>query len=408
MTIGVLVVDMAIVAAGAVAVLRYDAPPPPASGGDAKAIVVKALAGRPADHGSTARWAHSVFMVAPGMRRPLARSEGIADFEHPGFDGRMELVEGATFDFYMDDRFEYRRQAGEERWDKRARRARDLFDPVPTSVFGSRRDWGEPSFLPDAQARRRIVENSVVSITPGGTERLRGANTRRYHVRLDEGRQGSLDRVAKAQADAWGSLIEGSLEAEVWADADGRLRKLSVQVLPHEESGFQLESEWWAFGEAPEVQIPADLGDPTANGGPGVSSITVSGGPLDGVELVEGDLGVTMDILQSDGDTFPLTFDVYEVVPGRRTRHLTVSSGRPLRVGDVLPARLSLRTSTPESTSFFPFEPVGNCDQPDGSLTVAWLVVDAEGRVVRFDAGFTLTCPGRPDVTGRVRYRSLN
>lgn len=180
-----------------------------------------------------------------------------------------------------------------------------------------------------------------------------------------------------------------------------------MQVLRHEESGFRLEGEWWAFGDATEVPIPADLGDLTAIGGPGVSSVTVSGGPLDDVELVEGNRGVTIDVLQSDGDRFPLSFNIYEQVPGERTRHLTVSSGRPQRVGDVLPMHLSLTTSTPESTSFFPFEPVANCNQPEGSLTVAGLVVDAEGRVVRFDADFTLTCPGRPDVTGRVHYRSL-
>ena len=34
------------------------------------------------------------------MRRLLARSQGLADFEHPRFDGRMELPEGETFDYY--------------------------------------------------------------------------------------------------------------------------------------------------------------------------------------------------------------------------------------------------------------------------------------------------------------------
>lgn len=398
---------MAIIAAGVLAAVRHDAPAPPASGVDATAIVVKALAGRPADHGSTVRWAHSVFAEAPGMRRLMADSEGVADFEHPRFDGRIKVVEGPTFDFYMDDRFEYRRPPGEERWDKRPRRARDLFDPIPQAVFGTHRDSGAPWFLPDARARRRIVEATIVSVTPGAAERVRGANTRRYRVRLDEGRHEALDRVARDQADAWGSLIEGSLEADVWVDAGGRLRKLSVPVLRHEESNLRLESEWWAFGDAPEVPIPSDLGDPTAIGGAGVSSLTVSGGPLEGVELVDGSSGSTVDVLQSDRDPFPLTFNVYERVPGARTRHVTLSSGRPQRVGDVLPVRLSLITTTPASTSVVPFEPVAYCDQPEGSLTVTELVVDAEERVVRFEGDFTLTCPGRPDVTGRVRYRSL-
>lgn len=71
-----------------------------------------------------------------------------------------------------------------------------------------------------------------------------------------------------------------------------------------------------------------------------------------------------------------------------------------------VPAQVSRTAAREGATTIVP-EHVVPCDRPTTTATVRELVVDSDGRFVRFRATFTMTCLSGPPAEGDLRFHSL-
>ena len=396
----------AIVAAVVVAGCSPSGGPPPAEPADARELVVRALVWRPEDSGGTARFARTVIQQRPGVRDVVLRSEGVADFGERRFRGRQTLVDQPTREVFLADRFQYERAPGGT-WDKLQRKADEVDDPVPSGLLGRERESGVPEHLPAKADRGAIAEALLANVAPGGTSRQRGAVTRRYRVTLDRDRaKRQLDPRLDDVMFTWTAIPEETLEAHLWIDSDGRVRKLSWPFLtgPDSPGALALEEEWWDFGGPGGVGFPDDLGDPTLMGGEGRTSLTVTGGTVGRLELEDGEEGTSL----GDVHVGDYTVNVTERGGGDQRYFWTFRFDVPkegVRPPATVPAHVSRTTSHEDAT--MTDEHVVPCDRPETTATVRELVVDADGRFVRFRATFTLACPSGPPAEGDIRFHAL-
>lgn len=381
--------------------------PPPADAADARPLVVRALGWRPEDSAATARVARTVVREGPGVREVLLRSEGVADFGQNRFRGRQTLGDEPAVEVFVAGRFQFERPPGGA-WDKAPRKGREVDDPVPSVLLGRRRDSGAAGHLPSEDDRRAIVDALLVEVVAGGTSRQHGAVTRRYRIALDRDRATrQLDPPLAEELSAWTFVPEKTLDAHLWIDADGRVRKLSWPFLtsPDAPGALRIEEEWWDFGGPGPVALPDDLGDPTATGGEGRTSLTITGGTVDRLELVDGEDGSSIDDLQSDD----YTVNVTERDGGDRRYFWALAFDIPqegVRPPATVPARVTRTTSQAAGTRIVD-EHVVPCARPEVMATVRELVRDSDDRIVRFRATFRLACSSGPPAEGDLRFHSL-
>jgi hypothetical protein len=380
---------------------------PPSEVAEAQGLVVRALAWRPEDSGGTARVARTVVQEGPNVRNVVLRSEGVADYRNNRFLGRQTLADDPTLEVFVADRFQYERPPGGT-WDKSPRKGREVDDPVPSVLLGRQRDSGAPRHLPSEPDRRAIADALVGDVVPGGTSRQHGTVTRRYRVSLDRERaERRLEPRPAPEMSAWTANPEETIVAHLWVDADGRVRRLSWPFLtsPDAPGGLRLEEEWWDFGGPGEVGLPEDLGDPTVTGGEGRTSLTVTGGTVGRLELEDGERGTSLD----DVHVGDYTVNVSEGERGE-VRHFWRFSFEVPKEGVRPPARVPARVSrtvSREGSTTIVDEHVVPCDRPETAATVRELVVDSDGRFVRFRATFSLSCPTGPPAEGDLRFHAL-
>jgi hypothetical protein len=72
-----------------------------------------------------------------------------------------------------------------------------------------------------------------------------------------------------------------------------------------------------------------------------------------------------------------------------------------------VPAHVGRTTSQEQSTRIVPANVVP-CDRPETTATVRELVLDADGRFVRFRATIRLACPSGPPAEADLRFHSLS
>ena len=77
-----------------------------------------------------------------------------------------------------------------------------------------------------------------------------------------------------------------------------------------------------------------------------------------------------------------------------------------MRTPASVPAQVSRTASREGATTIVP-EHVVPCERPTTIATVRELVVDSDGRFVRFRATFTLACPSGPRAEGDLRFHAL-
>lgn len=382
--------------------------PPPGQAAEARELVVRALAWRPEDSGRTARVARTVVQEGPGVRNVALRSEGVVDYRENRFLGRQTLADDPSLEVFVAGRFQYERPPGGV-WDKSPRKGREVDDPVPSPLLGRRRDSGAPRNVPPEADRRAIADALLADVVPGGTSRQHGTGTRRYRITLDPDRaEGRLDpRLADLRA-RWTSIPEERLEAHLWIDGEARVRRLSWPFLtsPDSPGALRLEEEWWDLGGPGSVELPDDLGDPTVTGGEGRTSLAVTGGTVGRLELEDGERGTAID----DVHVGDYRIDVTEGDRGE-TRHFWMFRFEVPKEGvrppASVPAHVSRTVSGEGSTTSAP-EHVVPCDRPEATATVRELVVDSEGRFVRFRATIRLACPSGPPAEADLRFHSLS
>ncbi len=395
----------------------------------ARAAVVDALAGRPDDLGATARYAQRVYGRSGSTRRLLTQVEGVADFAQSRVEGTLngDIGNGqptAAQVFGYGDNV-YTRRSGTPQWQK-SRRTFELGDPFPEPlVIGRRHQGGEPVYTHQPALRRQIIDAAVTNVVPVGTARLRGADTRHYRVTLDGTvAQKTLPAPVAAELGAWDEL-PGTLNLDVWVDAEQRLRQVSRFSPLRDNDGFTTELEWWDFGRPPPIAPPADLNDPVATGGLGRTSFDLhssskapNGTSKAGIDeqLSAGEPGVTIMALAVQNVIINVE---HRIMGGAGTRHsLTLGIGLPRHAS--LPQTLHATTiPSPVGDTFTFGDSSASCPTPSvlaGQLTVTELVIDDAG-IERFRASMTLTCTTRgttraanPTVvttTADIRFRAL-
>ena len=385
-----------------------DGGPPPAEEAEAQELVVRALAWWPEESGATARVARTVVQEGPGIRNVSLRSEGVVDYRENRFLGRQTLADDPTLEVFLAGRFQYERPPGGT-WDKFPRKGREVDDPVPSPLLGRRRDSGAPRKVPPEADRRAIADALLADVAPGGTSKQHGTVTRRYRITLDPDRaKRQLEPRLADVMSRWTANPEETLQAHLWIDTEGRVRKLSWPFLtsPDSPGALRLEEEWWDFGGPRNVGFPADLGDPTATGGEGRTSLTVTGGTVGRLELSDGEEETAIDDVRVDD----YTINVSEGDVGQPRYFWAFRFELPtegVRPPATVPAHVSRTTSAEQSTRIVHANVVP-CEQPETTATVRELVVDSDARFVRFRATFRLTCPSGPPAEGDLRFHSLS
>ena len=279
---------------------------------------------------------------------------------------------------------------------------------MPSGLLGRKRDSGATRLLPSEADRRAIADALLADVVPGGTSKQHGTVTRRYRITLDRDRaKRQLEPRLAEVLSRWTANPEETLQAHLWIDVDGRVHRLSWPFLtsPDTPGALRLEEDWWDFGGPGEVGYPDDLDDPTATGGEGRTSLTVTGGTVGRLELEDGERGTTID----DGHTDDYTVDVNEGDVGEQLYFWTFRFGVPkegVRPPATVAAQVGRRTSAGQSTRIVQANVVP-CDRPETTATVRELVVDAEGRFVRFRATIRLACPSGPPAEADLRFHSL-
>jgi hypothetical protein len=411
------------VAGAAVAVVRTvsgDEGPP----SDPRAAVVAALAARPDDGPRTARYLVRYIAEGPAGRRELATFEGVADLARQRFLARGRFVpeeDGEPprqFDSFVFSEWEYQRSAGESRWTRRFVDPTELGSPMPDlAVVGRRGEHPSgPAYADDLDARTRIVDALVTDVRLAGQEEHHESTAWHYRVSVDAARATTLlPEPLQPEMRQWVEN-DGPRELDVWLDGRGRIRRLSIFYDFHEGAGFRIENEFWDHGRPGRVDLPSDLGDPTAEGGEGISSFAVE----PGVRIDEGSPSLDMWIFGGDepGEVVELIVSGWPAPPERRrlTLRLSPPAGRHLEPGEYRGA--NLRTSTPPPPSSFDIlgaEVDDRCarNRPrSGTLTLAEAVMYEERFYVRLHAQFTFTCEpvaGGPPLTftGEANYHAL-
>jgi hypothetical protein len=377
--------------------------------GTSRAAVVAALAGRPDELGSTARFAERVYSQDGSARRLLYQSEGVADFAHGRWAGTLNGNTGNGRDTNGQDfgmgNFVYKRLTGMTVWQKSRRTFGELGDPFPeVGLVGAPHNSGEPVYTHQPEIRRQIIDAAATKVDPLGTAKLRGAATRQYRVTLDGAiARKRLPALIAAEMSEW-SELGGITTVDAWVDGQQRLRQISLFSPLRDHQGFTTEIEWWDFGAAPTVAVPPDLNDSTAAGGTGTTSFDLhmsSKGPHGAVtdvvdeHLVDGQPGVA---ITASGAT-DVAVDIDHRSMGANGIQRTLLLGIGLPRNPHLPLTLQV-ADTPilRPANVFAFQnPAAPCLSPSvaaGQLTIAELAIDDVG-VERFRASMTLTCTTR-------------
>ena len=335
-----LVVALVLAGAGTgVAVVRSTAGAGPPS--DPRAAIVSALATRPRDVASSARYLVRYSLENRDVRRELGTYEGVADLRRQRFlaRGRFLQEDGppSEFDSFVFSEWEYTRSAGKREWRRRFFNPRSLGAPTPElGIVGGRGEHlAAPSYAGDLEVRRQIVDALVGDLVALGREEQHGTRVWRYRVTVD----GPPDagRLPDAVLREMRSWEEGQKrrDVDVWLDGRGRLRKLSIFYDDEEGRGFRVENEFWDLGGPGRLDLPPDLDDPTAEGGEGVTSYSLEPGP----ELDATSPGLRMWVFDNDapGEDVSLHIDD-RPAPGaefrRRTIRMTPAAGRNLEPGE--------------------------------------------------------------------------
>jgi hypothetical protein len=416
-----LVVALVLAGTGAgVAVVRSVAADGPPS--DPRHAAVTALARRPGDVAGSARYLVRYAIESPGLRRELGTFEGTADFRRQRFLARSRFMkeggppeEGEVFVFAQ---WQYERSADDPKWGRRFLQPQNIGTPTPElAIVGLRGDrLAAPSYAVDPGVRRQIVDALLGEVVLHGREDQRGAPTWHYRVTVEPERAATrLPEPVRQEMRGW---EEGQKrrQLDLWLDARGRLRKLSIFYPDKEGRGFRIDNEFWDFGGPGRIDLPADLGDPSAVGGEGVTSFTAPG-----VELDLDSPGFTMSVFTPDRPGDVVTLSVgdrpsYEAEARRRFFRITPAAGRHLEPGDYRVGTVGeVNDRVPFTADIGAPEVDAACPrrQPrTGTLTVVE-AVQYEGRYhVRLHIRFTVSC--RPSggaapmsVSGEARYYAL-
>ena len=389
---------------------------------DPRRAAVEALARRPQDVAGSARYFVRYTLETPGVRRDIGTYEGSADFQRQRFlaRGRFDPEDGPAeeVEVFVFAQWQYVRSAADRQWGRRFLQPQNIGTPTPElTIVGRRGDrLAAPAYAGDLEVRRQIVDALVASVSPVGRDEQHGAATWHYRVAVDGDRAASLlPEPVRREMRGW-EEGQGRRDLDLWLDARGRLRKLSIFYPDEQGLGFRVENEFWDFGGPGRIDLPADLGDPSAVGGEGVTSFTAPG-----VELDLDRPGFTMSVFSPDrpGDEVTLNVDD-RPAPGAESRRrffrMRPAAGRHLEPGDHRlvsvgefndGAPLAVDLSTPEVDAVCPRR------QPrSGTLSVIEAARYEDRYYVRLHVGFTVTCrpPGGAapvSVTGEARFYAL-
>ncbi len=306
-----LVVAVALTVIGAsVAVVRSFVNGGPPS--DPRGAAVEALARRPQDVAGSVRYLVRYTLENPGLRREIGTYEGSADFRRQRFLARGRVIpeDGSAkeFDVFVFAQWEYVRSRDDPQWRQSFLQPQNLGTPTPElTIVGRRVDrLAAPSYAGDLEVRRQIVDALVADVVPVGREEQRGAATWHYRVTVDGERAASvLPEPVHREMRSW-EEGKGRRDLDLWLDARGRLRKLAIFYPDEQGRGFRVENEFWDFGGPGGIDLPADLGDPSAVGGEGMTSFTAPG-----VKLDSDSPGFTVSVFSPDrtGDAVTLNVD---------------------------------------------------------------------------------------------------
>ncbi len=315
-------------------------------------------------------------------------------------------------------RWQYVRSPGEP-WARRFLQPQNVGTPTPELRIVGRRggSLAAPAYANDLGIRRRILDALVADVVPWEREEHRGSPVWHYRVSVDGERAASeLPEPVHREMRRW-EEGKGRRDLDVWLDGRERLRKLSVFYPDEQGRGFRVENEFWDFGGPGRIDLPTDLGDPTAVGGEGVTSYAAS----PDVKLDPESPGFTMSAFSPDRPDEDVTLHVDDQPDlggdgRRRFFRIRPASGRPLEPGEHrLVNRGEFNRGVPLTVEFTTPEVETRCppDRPrSGNLTVIE-AVQYEGRYyVRLHVRFTVSCRSPIDgapvtVTGEARYYSL-
>ena len=381
-----------------------------------------ALAHRPQDVADSARYLVRYAIENPGIRREVGIFEGTADFRRQRFMARSRFMrEGGSpeaGEVFVFAQWQYVRSPDEPKWSRRFLQPQNVGSPTPELTIAGRRGdrLAAPSYARDAEVRNQIVDALVADVVPLGREDQRGSATWRYRVTVDPERATTrLPEPVRREMRAW---EEGQRrrDLDVWLDARGRLRKLSIFYPDEEGRGFRVDNEFWDYGGPGRIDLPADLGDPSAAGGEGVTSFTAPG-----VELDSDSPGFTVAVFSPDRPGDVVTLDVDDrppsaAEPRRRFFRIRPAAGRHLERGDHRVASVADVTGgVPLTADIGAPEVDAACPrrQPrSGTLTVVQAVQYEDRYYVRLHIRFTVSCrpPGGTapvTVTGEARFYAL-
>lgn len=413
----VALIEMAVGTTAAVVKGRADSGPP----SDPRKAAVNALADRPSDRAGSARYIIRTLQEAPGRQREALVYEGVADFQRQRYRARAvgRDADGDVprrFDSFVFSEWEYQRRPPGS-WERRFFDPSELGSPLPDLAVVGR--LGEhlsgPVYAFDRTVRRQIVDALVTDVRLVGEESQHGSKVWHYAVTLDESRSARLPEDIRSEMK---SYEEGrSRTVDLWLDGKGRTRKLSILYDIAEGSGFRIDNEFWDYGGPGRLDLPDDLGDPTAMGGEGVSDFEISPGP----EIVTGNAAFHLWVFDGDDPRFPVELIVHDrPALGDDSRRHTVSllpaGGRPLRTGEYRAG--DVRSVTVPAVNTFDISGPGidaRCPRGrprSGTLSLSELA-SYEGRyVVRLHLRFRISCtvpdaPAPVTFEGEARFHAL-
>ena len=415
-------VSAVLAAAGVTAaVVRLSRDGPPA---DPRAAAVRALS-RPAGGGSdSARYLIRYALEAPGHRREVGTFEGTADFRRQRFLARARFFpEGERdpreLDVFVFGRWQYERASGEPGWGRRFLQPQNFGTPTPELAVVGRRgsELSGAAYRSDEELKRQIVDALAADVVLVGRDDQRGARAWHYRVTLDPERATSrLSEPVRAELRSW-SEGDDRRDVDVWLDGRGRLRRISILFADESGLGPHVENEFWDFGGPGRIDLPPDLGDPTAVGGEGTTSFATSSG----TDLHPESPGFAISVFSPDraGDTVTLSVNDSPDLGApdrRRTFRIRPPAGRHLEPGRYrLVDRREFSRNLPLTFVLDVAEVDERCpeDRPrSGTLSVVEAVRYEDRYPVRLHVAFTVECqpPGGAapvSVRGEVRYYAL-